>query len=450
MKTRYFITVISAAILAVGALAVSAQMPDLSKIEKTQSDDMFSPVDKMPGSGKKDPNAKPSGSTALRDLGYDSLTLCRDQGTLINRVETIKTTLKLTAGGLAMLSVLEADLRALELSVDALYLSAQTAEVIPQARPKVKPIKESLASARVSIKKARVTMTAITTKTEPIRVKLKTAAETAEKVELGLTVANTIPCKVMPESIKIVKGCLAKMPAEKKDCVAGKVEKKAETADNLTKDYDAIVRVLIYHPEVSLPNLDFVNPFNADLKALEDLRAKLNDLTSRLNGLASQLGKLNAILDQSFSFSFPYPNPTITDPLRISYYSVGIGFRTIIEGAGAIEKAIEDRLSGFLWGVLKGLGVDQFVKQLESAANSAVNALLDAVNFNVDVNLPSLDALDALKLDEVVLESGLDSFKLSVDSIDLKQLNILPRLLNPAGLSLDDPDFCGSMNFGCK
>jgi len=66
------------------------------------------------------------------------------------------------------------------------------------------------------------------------------------------------------------------------------------------------------------------------------------------------------------------------------------------------------------------------------------------------VNLPSLDALDALKLDEVVLESGLDSFKLSVDSIDLKQLNILPRLLNPAGLSLDDPDFCGSMNFGCK
>ena len=210
------------------------------------------------------------------------------------------------------------------------------------------------------------------------------------------------------------------------------------------------MRVLIYHPEVSLPNLDFVNPFNADLKALEDLRAKLNDLTSRLNGLSSQLGKLNAILDQSFSFSFPYPNPTITDPLRISYYNVGIGFRTIIEGAGAIEKAIEDRLSGFLWGVLKGLGVDQFVKQLESAANSAVNALLDAVNFNVDVNLPSLDALDALKLDEVVLESGLDSFKLSVDSIDLKQLNILPRLLNPTGLSLDDPDFCGSMNFGCK
>ena len=450
MKIKYFGAVISAALIAACALTASAKMPDLSKIEKPQSDDMFSPVDKMPGSGKKNPNAKPSGSTALRDLGYDSLTLCRDQGTLIHRVETIKTTLSLTANGLAMLSVLEADLRALELSVDALYLSAQTAEVIPQARPKVKPIKESLASARVSIKKARITMTGITTKTEPIRVKLKNAADTAEKVELGLTVANIIPCTVMPETIKVVKGCLPRLPAEKKDCITGKVDQKARNADDLTKDYDAMVRVLIYHPEVSLPNLDFVNPFNADLKALEDLRAQLNALTSRLNGLASQLGKLNAILDQSFSFSFPYPNPTITDPLRISYYNVGIGFRTIIEGAGAIEKAIEDRLSGFLWGVLKGLGVDQFVKQLENAANGAVNVLLDAVNFDVDVNLPSLDALDALKLDEVVLESGLDSFKISIDSIDLKQLNVLQRIMNPTGLSLDDPEFCSKMTFGCN
>ena len=410
----------------------------------------FSPVEKMPSQPKKDPNAKPSTSSILRTLDRDSATLCRDQATLIHRVETIKTTLALTANGLALISVLEADIKALDLSVEALYRTAQAAEAIPQARPKVKPIKESLTAARASIKSARTTMAAITAKTEPVRLKLKTAADAAEKVEMGFTAANIIPCSTLPTITGAIKGCLATLKDPKKACVSGQVDRNAGSVDDLVKDYDSAVRVLIYHPEVSLPNVDFANPFNEDLKALETLRAQLNALTSRLDGLSGKLSALNAVLDQNFSFSFPYPDPTLTDPLRFSNYTVNIGFRTIIEGSNAIQREIENRLSGFLWGILKGLGVNSYIESLQNAANGAVNALLDAVNFDVDVNLPSLDALNALNLDEVVLESGLDAFKISTGIVNLGDLDRLPGRLNHMGLSLDDPDFCANYASGCS
>jgi hypothetical protein len=187
-------------------------------------------------------------------------------------------------------------------------------------------------------------------------------------------------------------------------------------------------------------------------------------LLKRLEALAGQLGKLNAVLDQSFGFSFPYPDPTLTDPLRISHYPVSISFRTIINGANAIEDEIERVLSKTLWEVLKGLGVSKYVNEVKNKANSAVDALLRAVKFEVDVNLPSLAPLDqlerllpgldakigGLKFPDIDLNTPTFGFPGVKAGIDFRDIKASAAFFNPSGLMPGKPNLCDGVTFGCN
>lgn len=424
----------------------------------------------VPETGNKiERRARPGEDTteykrSLMLLEYSAKTLCKDQDKLINRVDNIQTTLRTASYALGVLSVLEKDLRALEVSVETLYTAALAAEAIPQSREKAKPIRESLATARTNVKKARASMTAITLKTEPVRLKLVSAADKAGKVETALTAVNTVPCGTTGV-LRLIEKCAGAMPADKQACAYRSLGAYASMTEKAFNDYDALVRPLITDPADWLPALDFVNPFTADMQALDQLRRDIEALTSRLDVLAGQLSTFTNVLNREFGFSFPYPNPKWDDPFRTSNCDVKVSARVIIQGADAIQRAIEDYIGGFLWGVLKGIGVDKYVRQLQDAANGAINEAMKLVHFDMDVSLPSLDLLDTFEADELVLENALDALK--IPEPDLKapglglpgfpvdltpaKLDEYLRYLTPYGLhAAEVSNFCASVGDRCK
>ena len=343
MKNKNLIAVFSILILAAGAVSLSA-----GEFGGGGSGDNL-PINR--GGNMK------NASRQLVSLNGVSKTLCTDQAKLIRRVDGVQTTLQTSAYALGALSVLETDLKLLEASVETLYTAAMTAEAIPQSREKAKPIRESLGTARANIKKARATMTAITLKTEPIRRKLQSAADKAAKLESALKVANQAPCGT-PAVLDALAGCVNGLQDMKKVCASRRVDNGAAPVEQAYQQYDDAIQPLLADPVDWIPAVDFVNPFNADMAAIDKLRQDIEALTGRLNTLTDQLGRLTAVLDQEFGFSFPYPNPTLTDPFRMSDCDVRVSGRIILEGVDAIERAIEKYIGDFLWGILKGLGVE--------------------------------------------------------------------------------------------
>jgi len=408
-----------------------------------------------------------SASAALKKLDQDSRTLYTDQDALIERVYNIKTTLQTTADRLGILTTLDSDLKKLEASVNAAYTAAETAETIPQAREKAKKMKATLGTAKANVTAARTRMDAIVAKTEPLRQKMEKAAGIAGKVQTGLTVVNEGPIAKMRFPISVAAGCVNKIPAPRHDCAAKNIDDTAADVDAVVVEYDRVVKLLLTNPEPWLPSVSFLDPFKANLDAVDKLRADMEKLAKQLEGLTSNLKKLNAVLDQSFGFSFPYPDPTITNPIRTSTCHVDIGFKTIIQGVGKIEDEIEDKIGKTLYKVLETIGVRKFVDQLKDKADSAVNALMRAINFDITVNLPSLapldqlekllpglDAkLDGLKFPEIDLDTPAFGFPEVKPGIDFRKIKISAGFFNPSGLMPDKanmPHICDGAAFGCN
>lgn len=400
-------------------------------------------------------------SAQVTSLDTAAKTLCSDQKKLISRVETAQNALQTTAYALGTIAVLDASLKGLEASVDTLYGAAKVAETIPQTREKARPIRESLETARASVKKARITMTGITQKTEPIRKKLQSAADKLDKIEVGLVTVNKLPCNTTT-LLTMVNRCVQRAGSNQA-CASAKFDRACGATETIYRDYDAAIQPLIASPSVWIPSTDFVNPFAADMQALEKLRQEIAALKSRLDALADQLAVLNAVLDQKFGFSFPYPTPTVTDFLHTSDYDVEISGRIIMQGVGAIEDAIERYLSDFLWGILKGLGVDGYVRQLQNAYNSAVNSALRAVNFDIDVDLPSFDILDTFNAEELVIQNVLDGLSIpdmdlnapgfslpNMPSVSLPGLQDNLKLITPYAFQLEAPNLCEAATSGCQ
>lgn len=403
-------------------------------------------------------------SSALRTLDQDARTLYSDQAALIVRVDKIKDFLHTAANRLGLISTLDADLRALEASLVTINTAATTAEAIPQAKPKAQKIKETLAPLKANVTAARQRVDAIKARTEPIRVKLDNAADKAEKVSKALWVVNEGAISNMRFPISIAAGCLKKLPADKQACAGKNIDNLANEVDGVVREYDRVVRLLLTNPEPWLPSMHFFDPFSADLAELDSLRLEIERIAKNLKGLAGQLGKVNAVLDQEFGFSFPYPNPTLTDPLRTSDYDVSISFKTILNGVTAIENKIEDKIGGFLWGVLNKLGVGKYVKQLQNEANNAVNSALSALNLDIDVNMPSLDILAKLEKAELILSADLDALHFpEIDTrlpafgfpdvpagINFGRIDASVNFLNPSGLEWRDANVCDGATYGCK
>ncbi len=403
-------------------------------------------------------------SAPLRTLDQDARTLYSDQAALIVRVDNIKDFLRTSANRLGLISTLDADLRALEASLTAIDTAATTAEAITQAKPKAQKIKETLAPLRANVTAARQRVDAIKAKTEPIRIKLDNAADKAEAVSKALWVVNQGAIANMRFPIAIAAGCLKKLPADKQACAGKNIDNLANEVDGVVREYDRVVRLLLTNPEPWLPSMHFFDPFSADLGELDSLRLEIERIARSLKSLASQLGKVNAILDQEFGFSFPYPNPTLTNPFRTSDYDVSISFKTILDGVKAIEDKIEDKIGGFLWGVLNELGVGKYVRQLQNEANNAVNAALSALNLDIDVNMPSLDILAKLENAELILSADLDALKFpEIDTklpafgfpdvpagINFGKIDASVSFFSPVGYDWRTPNPCEGATYGCK
>jgi len=405
-----------------------------------------------------------SASGVLKNLDQDSRTLYGNQATLIGRIHTLKTVMKTTADGLAVINTLDADLKKLEASMTTVYKAADTAEAIPAAREKAKKLKASMAAPMANVTAARKRMDAIVLKTKPIQVKLAAAADKAAKMETALTLVNEGPIGKMRFPISIAAGCVKKIDAARQDCAAKNINSMGSDVDAVVAEYNRVVLLLLTSPQPWLPSVNFVDPFQANLAALNKLRSDIEAMEKRISTLAKELGKLNAVLKQSFGFSFPYLNPTWDNPVRISHCHVDIGFKTIIQGAKRIEDAIEDSVGKTLYKVLKTLGVNKYVNELKDQAEHAANTLLRAVHFDVDMNMPDLAALDQLEKLETGLEAKLDALKfpeIALDTpsfgfpevklgIDFRKIKASFAFFNPGGLELNAPNVCNGATYGCS
>jgi hypothetical protein len=402
-------------------------------------------------------------SAQVRSLNSAAKALCGDQAKLITRVQTTKDTLQTAANALGAITALDTSLKGLEASVETLYGAARVAESIPQSRDKAKPIRESLETTRASVKKARATMNGITRKTEPIRLKLQSAATKLGNIEYGLALVNVVPCGT--ENVLIMVNRCVQNAGSAQACASAKVDRACETTDKIYRDYDAAIQPLLASPSAWLPSTDFTNPFTADMQAMDKLRQDIEAIKNRLDKLAGQLALLDAVLDKKFGFSFPYPNPEPLNPVRFSDCRVEVSGRVIMNGVGDIEDAIEHYLSDFLWGVLKGLGVDGYVRQLQDAYNSAIDSALNAVNFDVDLSLPSFDILDTFNTEELVVQNVLDGLTVpdinvnvpglglglpGLPSVSLPGLKTNLTLITPYAFDLGSPELCGAVTSGCK
>ncbi|HCC49356.1 MAG TPA: hypothetical protein DEQ38_14770 [Elusimicrobia bacterium] len=403
-------------------------------------------------------------SAALRKLDKDSRELYAHQDNLITRVRNIEEFLDTSASRLGLLSTIDADLKKLEASLRAADSAAAAAEAVPQAREKAKKVRAGVAASLENVTAARKRMDAIVAKTEPIRIKLAAAADKAGKLRLALYAVNSGAIGNMRFPIAIASGCLKKMPADRRACAYPKVDDAAGKADAVVLEYDRVVRALLYKPEPWLPSMHFFDPFGAELGDLDALRLEIEKLMRETAKLTDKLGALARVLDASFSFSFPYPNPTLDNPLRTSDYEVSIGFKTIIDSANAIESAIEKKISGFLWGVLKELGVAKYVRELEAKARSAVNKLMEAVPFDLNVELPSLAPIDAFEASIADLLARVDG--LSLPEIDVKlpgygfpgvnagvnfvEIDAAFKFISPNGFDVMNPRACDGVSYGCN
>ncbi|OGS11969.1 MAG: hypothetical protein A2285_07655 [Elusimicrobia bacterium RIFOXYA12_FULL_57_11] len=393
----------------------------------------------------------------LLNIFNDSKTLYGDQDTLGKRINTIKNYLGISATALGMLSTLDADLRKLEASAKTLQSAAMAAEAIPQAREKAGKIKASLGASLKEITAARIRMDAIVAKTEPLRLKLAEAEDKAEKLGRALYLINSGFVKKFPRVAQAAETCLGRLPADTRACADPNVSKYAVKLDQALVDYDKVVQVLIYTPDSWLPSVDFFNPFGTEIAEIDSLRKQIEALYGRVEGLSKNLSGLNTLVNSSFSFSFPYPTVT-----GMSSYKVSIGFKTIMDGADAIEGNIKSVLSSFLWEVLSRLGLGGYVDSLIKQANNALNAILDAVDADISLGLPDMAALNVFETDELKLEAGINALKLpsvgmDVPNFGLPGLNLnlgeiekLFSSLAPNGLELGNPDLCKNVTFGCN
>jgi len=400
----------------------------------------------------------------LQKLNEDSLTLYRDQAALIARVETVKEFLDTSASSLGLLETIDSDLKATEAGLKTLDGAAEAAEAIPQAREKAKKVRVSVAAALKDITAARQRMDAVVAKTRPAREELESAASKAGKLRLALWGVNEGVIAKMPYPIGIAAGCLAKMPADKRPCPQGKVDSKAGSIDSLVVEYDRVVKLLIYTPEPWLPSMKFFDPFSAELAELERLREDVAALLGRVEKLEDELHGLLRILNMKFGFSFPYPNPSWRNPARMSHYHVNIGFRKIAKGADAIEDEIEHILSGFLWRVLKGIGVGKFVNDLKDQAEHAANRMMRSVHFDINLDLPDFGALDAFDASIGDLPALCDGLKFPAIDASLPDFGFpgvnasLPfgeiensfKFFSPNGLLPDLPNICDGVSYGCN
>ena len=389
--------------------------------------------------------------TPLGSLADDSRALYSDQNALIHRVKDIQTFLSVSANALGVLTTVDTDLQKLEVSAKALYGTAEAASAIPQAREKAQKVKTTLGATLKNITAARQRMDAIVAKPEPVRVKMAAAAERARQLELGLTGLNSV-VDLIPSATVNIEACLKRLPEDKQACAKGNVEDTAIKVDSAVREYDRVVKVLIYTPDGWLPSMNFFDPFSADMRAIEKLREDIEALYARVEKLSGELAGLNAVLDRNFSFGFPYPNPTWTNPARMSTYDVSIGFRTIIQGANTIQDRIQEVLSSFLWGILKGLGVGGYVNYLIDQANNAVNALMSMVGFDAALDLPDMSPLDAFGDIEVKLMADLDGLKFPAVGADLPGFGFpgVGTGFNFGILSGSFPSACSAAAYNCN
>jgi hypothetical protein len=348
---------------------------------------------------------------ALQAFADHSMLLYNDQEQLRGRVVTVADFLNTSASRLGMLETIDSDLLKVESALKTIKQGAVSAQAIPQAREKASALEKRVTPALQKVTAAREKMDGIVAKTRPIREKLETAGRAADTAAAAMYAIDTV-LYFVPKACLLAGACDS-FPGSVTHI--GPLVDLAKKIDPDIQEYDRVVKLLLHG--TTLPSIDFFGPFDAQLDVGDALREELEKINKELSKLVDQLSGLNRVLDRSLSFSFPYPNPSVRHMRRISHYSVGVSVRTIMNGTKAIEDRIESVLSGYLWRILKNLGLNGYVNDLKNAADNAVNEMLRAVGFDISVDIPDFGLLDSFT-------AAIPNLKLSVDGISFPDISL--------------------------
>ncbi len=352
-------------------------------------------------------------------------------------------------------------LKTLDVTLAAVKDGLAAAEAVPQTREKAKKLKASLEAIQKPVHGAAGTADKIDKATTPAREATQKAEQTCQRVltaegELKHVsngyfdqVDHLVLCthshpNIEPASVKVVGGTTA---------VYIEVDKEMKLINDK------------YEQAVQAP-AKALHALQDQIAPLEKLIPPVESLNGRLDPLRDPLVELKKILDQRVGVSFGFPVPGIchkngvsapypcgvktckkwpgvkypcgtkwcTKSVDIPYpcpkdqhVDITMSVSDALQGVDAIEKKIESMLSSTAWTALKTVGVDKIVHELQSKANSLVNAVLSKLHLDVDTSLPGLDI----------------AFNANVFNAALADINKLGGVLNQFEpmLDVDSPAF---------
>jgi uncharacterized coiled-coil DUF342 family protein len=263
---------------------------------------------------------------------------------------------------------------------------------IPQTRETAENLSKGIAAIKPQVEQASTKMTTLNNKVQPINARLQSFDSKLQKFIAALQVSEKSLDSYVA-AINTAQQCVLSLPS-------GSARDKAQNdLDKLSDKSDGAVvnaNTLLAAPLNAVKRIEdeIIAKLQTLVDPLDQLDQDVESLLSKLRGAVNPLHDLSALFNKSFGFSFPYPNPTWRKPWRISHYTISVEFKTIINGADAIEKRIEQLLSGTMYRFAKEFGLGKIVDGIENDAKHELNTITNRMNLGFPVSLPGLNRLD--------------------------------------------------------
>lgn len=351
-------------------------------------------------------------SSKTDKLAADVVTFNSTLDVYINAAQTLDNDISPVLAGLNTLDKVAKGLVLLDNALTDMNDLLEIAKAIPETKEDATKLSEDLAKIHPPVTNANTKVNKLNTKLTPMREKLtkldkglKAFIEKAKLFKTRLTAYS--------QFLSNAQQCLSSLPdGDKRNKLQSDIDNLADASDKrVVQATEALQKIITTINDIERA---IKSKLVAAFDKLNDLEEKVEDLLSKINVIKNPLHDLHALYLKNFGFSFPYPSPTWKNPLRMKHCHVDIGFKTIIQGYNAIEKEIENILSGFLFKALKEFGLEKVIKGLIDDATSELNSITKRLNMNFKVEIPGLSDIDSPLQD---LDTGFDDIgpKLDID-----------------------------------
>jgi len=361
---------------------------------------------------------------SLLKLDQDTARLDADTLALSDRLDKTSKRLDQLAKRLAIPGQLAKVLAAIETQMVTAQKGAKMAEGVPQLAEKAKRFGASLTPALANVKAARAKADAIAKRLEPVRKNAEKFSGYAAKTALGLDGFSAGVLRHEPDVTYCIQFAIAYNDDPVKACVQQKADDLAAKLDPIVVELDKVIAPLLTTLDMKAPALAALDGFDANITPVEDLKKKAEALQKKLKAMCDALQALEEKMESSFTVSIPY---------LVGSYDIKVSMAIILKGSAAIGDYIKEKVSGAVWTAAKAFGLGKIVEILTDKANKAVNAIMDKVDFKMDLSLP-LDPLNNLESRLPALEAAFPgSFSMPQLDTSLPSFG-LPGV--PAGLDL--------------